>query len=162
MKFSMVNDVYFISPHDGNLLHNCNNIVSGITLLCFIGVCDEETIAFPKRWNTKNFNSLQCGSMYQGFFEISLHLQEVHSLPFQLILSLCHQNKLQFVFRQELSLWSKNYSWVWPVSYSDKSVPQMNFVFKAVKFYNWLHKDIAAAQHVAHLTDQWLQCCLLR
>lgn len=76
--------------------------------MCFLGVCDEEAIAFPKRWNTKkNFNRLQCGSMYQGFFEISLQLQEFFSLPFQLISSLCHQNKLQFVFRQELSLWSK-------------------------------------------------------
>lgn len=97
--------------------------------------------------------------MYQGFFEISLQLQEFLSLPFQLISSLCHQNKLQFVFRQELSLWSKKYSWIWPVSYSDgpKKVPLKWTLYS--QFYNWLHKDIAAAQRVAHLTDQWHFVC---
>lgn len=130
-------------------------------MLCFNWVCDDETIAFPKR---RNRNILQCESMYQGFFEVSLQFQEFLFLPSQLISSLCHQNKLQFVFRQELSLWSQiNHEFdQCLIQMVPKSVPQMNFVFTTEKFYNWLHKDIAAAQNVAHLTDQWLQCCLLR
>ncbi len=42
---------FFISPHDGDYFHNYNNIVSDLTLLCFNGVCNEETMVFPKRRN---------------------------------------------------------------------------------------------------------------
>lgn len=80
--------------------------------------------------------------MYQGFFEVSLQFQEFLFLPSQLISSLCHQNHLQFVFRQELSLWSQsNHEFdQCLIQMVPKSVPQMNFVFTTVKFYNWLQK----------------------
>lgn len=41
----------FISPYDGDYFHNYNNIVSDLTFLCFNGVCNEETMVFPKRRN---------------------------------------------------------------------------------------------------------------
>lgn len=116
--------------------------------MCFNGVCNEEKMVFPKRRNRNNSNVV--GGMYQVFFEISLQSQEFLFLPFQLILSLRHQNKLQFGFSQKLNLWSQ-INQEFDQCVIPKSIPQINFAFTAVKFSDWLHKDIVAAQHAVHL-----------
>ncbi len=51
---------FFISPYGGDYFQNYNNIVSDLIFLCFNGVCNEETMVFPKRRNITPMWTVAC------------------------------------------------------------------------------------------------------